>query len=70
MALFENYERRIDQINAALAKYDIKYLEGKVLVQDYYLVCSSEVVFPPLFFQQSKLLLTFFLCHFCILPIL
>ena len=24
MALFENYERRIDQINAALAKYDIK----------------------------------------------
>ena len=23
MALFESYERRIDQINAALAKYDI-----------------------------------------------
>ena len=27
MALFENYERRIDQINAALAKYDIKSIE-------------------------------------------
>ena len=24
MALFENYERRINQINAALAKYDIR----------------------------------------------
>ena len=27
MALFENYDRRIDQINAALAKYDIKSIE-------------------------------------------
>ena len=27
MALFESYERRIDQINAALAKYDIKSIE-------------------------------------------
>ena len=34
MALFESYDRRINQINAALAKYDIKYLEGKVLVQE------------------------------------
>ena len=27
MALFENYDRRINQITAALAKYDIKSLE-------------------------------------------
>ena len=27
MALFENHDRRIDQINAALAKYDIKSIE-------------------------------------------
>mgnify|MGYP000688822331 CR=1 FL=1 len=26
MALFESYERRIDQINAALAKYDINQI--------------------------------------------
>ena len=27
MALFESYERRIDQINAALAKYGINSIE-------------------------------------------
>ena len=30
MALFESYERRIDQINAALAKFDIKSIEEEI----------------------------------------
>ena len=34
MALFENYERRIDQINAALAKYDIKSIEEAKAICD------------------------------------
>ena len=41
MALFENYERRIDQINAALAKYDIKSIEEANLylnLQDLHLL--------------------------------
>ena len=34
MALFESYERRIDQINAALAKYDIKSIEEAKAICD------------------------------------
>ena len=34
MALFESYERRIDQINAALAKYDIKSIEEAKAIFD------------------------------------
>ena len=34
MALFEGYERRIDQINAALAKYDIKSIEEAKAICD------------------------------------
>ena len=31
---FESYERRIDQINAALAKYDIKSIEEAKAICD------------------------------------
>ena len=34
MALFESYERRIDQINAALAKFDIKSIEEAKAICD------------------------------------
>ncbi len=34
MALFESYDRRIDQINAALAKYDIKSIEEAKAICD------------------------------------
>ncbi len=34
MALFEGYDRRIDQINAALAKYDIKSIEEAKAICD------------------------------------
>ena len=34
MALFESYERRIVQINAALAKYDIKSIEEAKAICD------------------------------------
>ena len=33
MALFESYERRIDQINAALNKYGISSIEGRRRLQ-------------------------------------
>ena len=34
MALFESYDRRINQINAALAKYDIKSIEEAKAICD------------------------------------
>ena len=34
MALFESYDRRINQINAALAKFDIKSLEEAKAICD------------------------------------
>ena len=34
MALFENFERRIDQINAALAKYGIKNIDEAKAICD------------------------------------
>ncbi len=34
MALFETYERRIDQINAALAKYGINSIEEASFCDD------------------------------------
>src|SRR5699024_2443148 len=55
MALFENYERRIDQINAALAKYDIKSIEevnaicGEIGVVVYNIVKSTE----PICFENA-----------------
>ena len=50
MALFESYERRIDQINAALAKYDIKSIEEAKAICDekginvYDIVKSTQAV--------------------------
>ena len=54
--LFESYERRIDQINAALAKYGIKNLEeAKAICEakgiDPYKMCEET---QPICFENAK----------------
>ena len=53
--LFESYERRIDQINAALAKYGIKNLEeAKAICEakgiDPYKMCEET---QPICFENA-----------------
>ena len=55
MALFENYERRIDQINAALAKYDIKSIEEAKAICDEKGIDVYEIVksTQPICFENA-----------------
>ena len=55
MALFENYERRINQINAALAKYDIKSIEEAKAICDEKGIDVYEIVksTQPICFENA-----------------
>lgn len=55
MALFESYERRIDQINAALAKYDIKSIEEAKAICDEKGINVYDIVKPtqPICFENA-----------------
>ncbi len=55
MALFESYERRIDQINAALAKFDIKSIEEAKAICDEKGIDVYEIVksTQPICFENA-----------------
>ena len=55
MALFESYERRIDQINAALAKFDIKSIEEAKAICDEKGIDVYEIVksTQPIAFENA-----------------
>ena len=55
MALFENYERRIDKINKVLAEYGIKSLEEAKQICDEKGVKAAEIVkgIQPIAFENA-----------------